>query len=68
MKRLDIRFPNETKFNLESIGGELDETISAVAREAMDIGIGIMRTSIDANGEITLKKIGQDQFLINNKV
>ena len=67
MKRLDIRFPNETRFDLGVIGCELDETISAVAREAMDIGIGIMRTSIDANGEIKMKQIGLDQFLINHK-
>lgn len=67
MNRLHVRFEQTTQKCIAALAEGSNETMSAVAREAMDIGIGIIQTRLDADGNLTLKQIGRDQFLINSK-
>ena len=67
MNRIHVRFDETVQEMIAKIAVDSNDTISAVAREAMDIGIGIIQTRLDADGNLTLKQIGLDQYLINNK-
>ena len=67
MNRIHVRFEESVQEMIAKLAVDSNDTISAVAREAMDIGVGIIQTRLDEDGNLTLKQIGRDQFLINNK-
>lgn len=47
MQKLNVRFKPETSTLLDKLAEKHKETFSKVARDAMDIGIGVMKS----NGE-----------------
>jgi predicted DNA-binding protein len=45
MKPIDVRFSDEVMTRVKALAVDTDETASAIAREAMDLGLSIMESN-----------------------
>tara|TARA_R110002096_G_scaffold306154_1_gene500906 strand:+ start:42 stop:227 length:186 start_codon:yes stop_codon:yes gene_type:complete len=56
MEKLNVRFDDEIKSELDRLAKELGKTTSYVARQALKSGIGSMRASIEI-GKMTVNNL-----------